>query len=181
MYGCHATARDSRSGAAAEARRNGQPRLANANNAPQGRADVGTVSPSATPQPVSDPNSTAARALVGDQSGDANAANHKPPKIVVPIRKLDFGRQAADATVVRSLPVRNTGAGDLTLDSVESSCGCTTVDFPKAIGPGKTGAVKIRIETGAVPGLHMKTVTIRSNDPDEPALQIQLLLTVKSE
>jgi hypothetical protein len=53
------------------------------------------------------------------------------------------------------------------------------VDFPKVLPPGKAGNIKIKLETGHSPGQHTKSVTIKSNDPDQPSVQIDLAFTVK--
>src|SRR5258708_39309831 len=130
ICGCKAPARNASSQAAAEASRNARPQAANAAATRDENAEAETVSPPATPQPASDADAGSAPVLVGDHPDKPGAAAQKPPKILVPTRKVDFGRQSANATVVRSVLVRNGGSGDLTLDSVEPSCGCTTVDFP---------------------------------------------------
>ena len=43
------------------------------------------------------------------------------PKIVVPVKKIDFGLQAKDKTLVRTITVRNGGKSELKIDAVEPS------------------------------------------------------------
>jgi hypothetical protein len=53
------------------------------------------------------------------------------------------------------------------------------VDFTKVLPPGKAGQIKVKVETGTTPGLHVKSVTIKSNDPAQPSLQVDLSFDVK--
>jgi hypothetical protein len=53
------------------------------------------------------------------------------------------------------------------------------VDFPKVLQPGKAGTIKVKVDTGKSPGEHTKSVTIKSNDPTEPNVIVQLVFDVK--
>jgi hypothetical protein len=53
------------------------------------------------------------------------------------------------------------------------------VDFPKVLPPGKAGSIKVKVETGKNEGPHIKSVTINSNDPAQPRLQVDLSFDVK--
>lgn len=53
------------------------------------------------------------------------------------------------------------------------------MDFPRVLPPGKAGVIKVKLETGNSPGPHTKSVTIKSNDPAQPSLQIDLAFNVK--
>jgi hypothetical protein len=53
------------------------------------------------------------------------------------------------------------------------------VDFPKVLPPGKAGTIKVKVETGTAPGEHTKSVTIKSNDPSEPSVTVNLVFTTK--
>ena len=96
------------------------------------------------------------------------------------MKKIDFGKQAKDLSLNRVIKVKNTGKGALNIESVTPSCGCTTVDFPKSIAPGKEGSIKVRLNTGTSPGVHTKTVTIKTNDPAEPTVIVELVVDVKA-
>lgn len=101
------------------------------------------------------------------------------PRLVVPLKKIDFGRQPKDKSLNRSIVIKNTGKADLHIESVQPSCGCTTVDFPKVIVPGRSGSIKVKVDTGQSAGQHSKSVTIKSNDPAQPTVQVELVYTVK--
>ena len=55
------------------------------------------------------------------------------------------------------------------------------MDFPKVLLPGKAGSIKVKVETGKSPGPHTKAVTIKSNDPAEPSIKVQLTFDVKDK
>lgn len=53
------------------------------------------------------------------------------------------------------------------------------MDFPKVLRPGQVGQIKVKVETGKDPGPHTKSVTIKSNDPDDPSHVVQFEFDVK--
>jgi hypothetical protein len=54
------------------------------------------------------------------------------------------------------------------------------VDFPKVLRPGKAGVIKVKVETGNVAGPKSKSITIKSNDPEQPSHVVNIKLVVKS-
>lgn len=55
------------------------------------------------------------------------------------------------------------------------------MDFPKVLSPGKAGTIKVEVKTGKAPGSHTKSVTIKSNDPVEPRVKVDLVFDVKGK
>ena len=53
------------------------------------------------------------------------------------------------------------------------------MDFPKVLQPGKAGTIKVKVDTGKSPGPHVKSVTIKSNDPNSPSMVVQFTFDVK--
>ncbi|HMG34010.1 MAG TPA: hypothetical protein VKM94_08740 [Blastocatellia bacterium] len=53
------------------------------------------------------------------------------------------------------------------------------MDFPKVLRPGQAGKIRIKVETGKSPGPHTKSVTVKSNDPLQPAATVQFTFDVK--
>ena len=100
----------------------GAPQQANSNSAPQPQIAQGSapVVPSPTPltaiPPVAkaDPNSTAGEAK-------PNAGNARAPKLVVPAKKIDYGKQPQEKTLVRAIVIKNGGLANLNIDSVTPS------------------------------------------------------------
>lgn len=55
------------------------------------------------------------------------------------------------------------------------------MDFPKVLSPGKAGTIKVEVKTGRAPGEHTKSVTIKSNDPNQPNVKVDLVFNVKED
>jgi hypothetical protein len=154
----------------------------NSNSSAASAVEPAQVQPSQNPAPV-----------VGQLATDPPAAKQTPvaaippppptngpnPKLVVPAKRIDFGSQPQNRTVTKTFTIRNEGEGDLQISAVQPSCGCTTVDFPKTVKPRKAGKITLKVDTGASPGEHTKTVTILSNDPAQPSVVVNLVVNVK--
>lgn len=125
------------------------------------------------------PVTTTSAAVTSAPPTVAPAAEGPQPKLLVPVKKIDFGTQRAGKKIERMLTIKNIGKAELKIESVVPSCGCTAVDFPKSISPGKAGRIKVAVEIGNAPGPHTKSVTIKSNDPAQPSLQVDLVFNVK--
>lgn len=59
---------------------------------------------------------TPSQPMVGQPVADENA-----PKLLVPTREIDFGKQPKDIKLARSITVKNTGKTDLEIKSVSPS------------------------------------------------------------
>lgn len=77
---------------------------------------------------------------------------------------------------------RNTGDENLKIERVRSTCGCTAALLSRdEIAPGEEGSVKTDFNTRRYTGKQSKQVTVHSNDPANPAVQLRiecLVLTV---
>ncbi len=98
---------------------------------------------------------------------------------------IDLSQSQTDLGVVTNgeiraveISVQNLGSGDLIIEAVTTSCGCTSADItPQVIPPGGTGTLAIRYDSGAhgpdEVGPVMRQVFIASNDPDEPEIEFR--------
>ena len=116
--------------------------------------------PAATPAPAAAP---------------ANPA--MAPKLVAPERVKDVGKVAKSEKIDVVFAIRNEGATPLNITDVRPSCGCTVAKFDKTIGPGASGEVHATVDTADFNGAINKTLTVLSNDPANPRVQ----LTIKAE
>lgn len=106
----------------------------------------------------------------------AQGAAGKPKVVAVePIK--DVGFVAKGDLAVHEFVLRNEGNAPLEVREVRAACGCTVADFDKVIAPGKTGKVRVTLDTGSFNGPVAKGVTVFTNDPDTPTLE----LTVRTE
>lgn len=99
------------------------------------------------------------------------------PKAVVPEPIKDVGFVAKGDLATHEFVIRNDGNAPLELREVRAACGCTVADFDKVIAPGKTGKVRVTLDTATFNGPVAKGVTVYTNDPDTPSLE----LTVRTD
>ena len=76
----------------------------------------------------------------------------------------DFGTLIEGEQVVYYFDYVNNGEGNLIINSVKSSCGCTVPDWSKKpLGPGMKGSIIVKFDTSGREGEQKKVVTINSN------------------
>lgn len=82
-----------------------------------------------------------------------------------PTREVTITTKMGDEAVSAVYIFRNEGKSEVKILSVETSCGCTTVNLSKKIyAPGEHGEIKARFEIGERTGLQEKTITVVSDD-----------------
>jgi hypothetical protein len=97
------------------------------------------------------------------------------PHIRVELNQYDFGVVQQGQVVTTEIPVHNTGSGELSIETVSTSCGCTSAQVePLKIPAGSTGRLTIRYDSGVHPdsGPIQRYIYIVSNDPDEPEVEV---------
>lgn len=102
------------------------------------------------------------------QSGSPRAA------IVEPI--VDVGQVVRGEDFSATFEIQNTGTAPLEITEVRPTCGCTVADYDETIAPGATGRIRATVDTESILGPNSKGITVFTNDPNNPRLQ----LTVKS-
>ena len=101
------------------------------------------------------------------------------PKLTIDIEAIDLGTINDAETVKSVIPFRNTGSGLLTIDKIQTSCGCTAADLLiKDYLPGEGGEIEISYDPRGRAGAQNKTVTIQSNDRDQEATKIPLKVLI---
>src|SRR5207248_1736008 len=98
------------------------------------------------------------------------------PRPVIEIRELskDGGTVEAGTTLHYQFTVSNRGKADLELKEVKPSCGCTVPHWDKVVKPGKEGAIEAEVHTVNFRGAIIKHLTVISNDPEHPQLDLTL-------
>ena len=110
------------------------------------------------------------------------AAGKDHPKVVVKKRTIELGpvRQGEKATA--TFVLSNEGEAILTIESVRAGCGCTVPKTltaeEKQMHPGETLAVPVTFDSSGRFGKQRKSVTVLTNDPVEPRLQLYLTAEV---
>ena len=69
---------------------------------------------------------------------------------------------------------KNTGSTPISLTNVETTCGCTSVNYTKeTIEPGANGQVSVTYDPTRRPGLINRTVTVNTNTGEKTVLRVE--------
>jgi len=96
-----------------------QPEVAQ-NTAPSGTPPMVQSMPAPAPKATDDTTKPPEKTPAERNANTANA-NARAPKLVAPEKKLNFGKQPQDKTLVRAIAIRNAGREDLKIESVAPS------------------------------------------------------------
>lgn len=108
----------------------------------------------------------------------AAAADGKPAAAVAePV--IDAGEVPLGEPIEAVFEIENQGDAPLEITEVRPACGCTVADFDRVIEPGATGRVHATVDTTSVVGANAKAITVFTNDPDNPRLQLTIHSDVK--
>ncbi|MGK9368925.1 DUF1573 domain-containing protein [Melioribacter sp. Ez-97] len=102
----------------------------------------------------------------------AKLSNQNPesaPNIELEKNKIDFGEIEEGALKEAAVKIKNSGKSTLVIRDIKSTCGCTAALISSAqIDPGKENELKVKLDTKGREGELVRTITIFSNDPDNP-------------
>jgi hypothetical protein len=87
----------------------------------------------------------------------------------------DFGAVTQGEVVAHNFEFTNTGATNLIIGHVESTCGCTVPEYPRTpIAPGEKGTIRVEFNSANRSNRVKKTVTITANtNPNLISLTIE--------
>ncbi len=102
-------------------------------------------------------------------------------RLAVTTDSYDFGRIGSDP-VTTVFTVHNEGGRPLQIESVSTSCGCTTAEMSaQTIAPGESASLTVTFDpqahAGAV-GQFVRFVYLRTNDPATPEVEVQISANV---
>ncbi len=101
------------------------------------------------------------------------------PRLQLSSTSMDFGEVWQGEPAIGDFTLKNVGTAPLTL-SVKSSCGCTVATKPRSpLPPGESDTLRISYDTLKRKGKAHQQVTITTNDPDQPSVQIAVNGEVK--
>jgi hypothetical protein len=97
------------------------------------------------------------------------------PRIVCDEPVYDFGERENTEVVEHHYLVRNEGDLSLEIRGVRASCGCTAVKpEDSVVPPGGQTKIQARFDLRGRRGTQIKTITVQSNDPNTPNLNLQI-------
>ncbi|GAB3260029.1 hypothetical protein GCM10027347_24050 [Larkinella harenae] len=115
-----------------------------------------------------------------DSSGEMSG---KMPKIVFADQGVyDFGDITEGDTVSRNFKFKNEGEFPLIINNINTSCGCTTPEWPKKpIEPGQESSIKVMFNSQGKRGVQNKTVTVYANtDPSFTELTFRVMVNPRT-
>jgi len=97
------------------------------------------------------------------------------PKIVLDNTSKDFGEHAVGSFVDGIFKITNKGKDELKILSIKAQCSCTVSSIDKTtIQEGETVILKIKFDLVGHAGNVQKLITLYTNDPKNPTVDIQL-------
>lgn len=101
------------------------------------------------------------------------------PRLSPEHRAHDFGTVLQGKIVEHSFPFTNTGDADLVIEEVSTPCGCTAVLADKTVvAPGEASSIDVTYDSAARSGVVERIITVLSNDPEEPEMELTLVAHV---
>jgi hypothetical protein len=123
-----------------------------------------------TDDAVSPVKSFSVYATIEDYFGDLKPEEKaKAPRLQLGSSSIDFGRIGKNSTMIREIPVSNTGKKDLAIRAVQGNCACISASAARTtLKPGENTVIKVTFDATDRKGTQQKAVTIYSNDPNSP-------------
>ena len=88
---------------------------------------------------------------------------------------FDMGRVFADTVVQATFALTNAGTAPLEIQNVQPSCGCTKAEpWDRWVEPGSNTTLVLRLNTANLSGPVIKSATVTSNDPTQPAVTLMI-------
>jgi hypothetical protein len=105
------------------------------------------------------------------------------PQISLEMSEFDFEDVVNGVIVTKDVVVTNSGQSDLVVETVTTTCGCTTATLnPMKIRAGGTATLHIEFDSGAhgpeLTGQIMRQVILISNDPEQPEATVELVANI---
>jgi hypothetical protein len=127
-------------------------------------------------------------ALSASRSSSTTGKNNKltnEPAGIISFEKpvIDFGIVKRGTKLSGTFSFQNTGKGPLTIQGVQASCDCTTVEAAKGkqFGPGESGSIEVAFDTTDYSGKVTKAITVITNERSMPDRTLTLTATVNSD
>ena len=90
-----------------------------------------------------------------------------------------FAVKPADASVVAKYRFTNTGTNPVTIDSVRTSCGCTTATLTKKeYLPGESGEIEAHFDIGGRVGHQEKSILVTTSDAPQKPDVLHLIVNI---
>jgi len=110
------------------------------------------------------------------------AAQTGAPNLSFESREQNLGKVMQGDPVKTVFKFRNLGTGILNILDVAPGCGCTTTLLSgKQVKPGGSGEIGVSVNTNGMTGPIRKAITVTSNDPKQPEVNLVVAAVVEPE
>jgi hypothetical protein len=107
------------------------------------------------------------------------ACEPKGPKVVATETTFNFGQIDQFDQASHAFIIKNEGDQRLEIKRVKSSCGCTAAQpKSKVIEPGQQTEIEVTFNAGPRSGDQKKKITVETNDPANPRIELYMEGTV---
>jgi len=109
------------------------------------------------------------------------ACGGSPPRIVVEPVSQDLG-EVPQEPLELTYTVRNEGGSPLRIEKVSTSCDCTKAAMERdTIPPGDSAELRVTLDPTEdnLYGDLLRVVYLRSNDPDNPEVEVEFRVTIR--
>ena len=104
------------------------------------------------------------------------------PKLNIQDRIFDFGKMPQGAKKQTEFILTNNGLTKLNIRDVKSNCACAAAVLENYdIEPGKSTLLRVQFDSKNRRGNQIKTITIFSNDPQDPTQLVSIKANVVVE
>jgi hypothetical protein len=104
------------------------------------------------------------------------------PHMAFEERVYDFGIAGPGDRITHIFKFTNAGSEPLQITRVSTSCGCTAALLSqKEIPPGSSGDIRTVFETKRFEGEQETTITVHSNDPDDPEIELTIIGAIQRD
>jgi hypothetical protein len=100
------------------------------------------------------------------------------PRAVIPFTSFDFGDVYRGEVISQIFVVKNAGNADLVITDLIPTCSCEVTSSDRLIPPGKEGRAVIEVNTSTQSGPISRAVTLKTNDPNLPGVNLTLVANV---
>jgi hypothetical protein len=96
--------------------------------------------------------------------------------------EIELHPKIGDKEAVAQFRYENKGTKTINFKNVRSSCGCTVASLKKNdVAPGEKGEITATFNMGGRTGVQQKAVTVETDDPAQPTLNLQLKIVIPQE
>lgn len=100
---------------------------------------------------------------------DESKSQKSGASLYLPENQFNFGKVKEGTTVSHTFELINNGNDVLNIKDIKTSCGCTAALVSNSnLKPGEKGTLKVDLDTKGRQGKMSRTITIVSNDSEQP-------------